>query len=447
MTLEDQVKAQLKVIQDNLKVVLGEPGQPGDAVTAKLTSIPEQLQLSDVIGSPLKLVWVTREVMIKPTDELPVPWPLPLAAAAAGASALPDVEGLILSPKPLAVGDRLEMPSGVPGVIGQLAGEIPTAVSLSLPVNVTVKWKATDKDGGTLSGEQVFPSGDVPGPEAAFLLAPPLLAWSETPPEPVIRRIVASVTLTVEVPVPGGTTPQDGAKPDVKPVVQQFEVAAQVPVPALPVPTILAMFTHNEFDLSNHGGVPGGVAVFVPHGQPFADVGSIVNALGPLAGTLGKLAGKLPSLPEVGDTAFAASSLNRLVGLLNAASDTTGVYSVVRPTGGEPLLHKVKFPDGTDCGDEFGSLMLVGPQSTWVSFYVDEEHKTGEGVFDISFAPVPGDLPEPPPSLFEARTIVAVVNNLHAEQPSRRPEEALRVRVPSVHKTFGDELSSFRFER
>lgn len=443
MALEDQVKTQLKVIKDNLKVVLGAAGGPGDAVTAQLTPIPEQLQLSDVVSSSLKLVWVTREVMIKPGDELPVPWPFPSVAAAAVAEAaaptptLPDVEGLILSPKPLAVGDRLEMPSGVPGIIGQLAGQVPTAVSVSLPVTAAVKWRATDDGGGRLNEEQVFPSEDVPGPEAAFLLAPPLRAWSETPPDPVVRRIVASVTLTVEVPIEGG----------IKPVVEEFEVGAQVPVPVLPVPTILAMFTHNEFDLSNHGGVPGGIAVFVPHGQPFADVGSIVNALGPLAGTLGKLAGKLPSLPEVGDTAFAAASLNRLVGLLKAASETTGVYTVVRSTGGEPYLHKVKFDDGTDCGDEFGSLILVGPQSTWVSFFVDETHKPGEGMFDISFAPFPEDLPLPFPTKFEAKTIVAVVNNLHGPDPARRPEEALRVHVPSVHKTFGDELSSFRFER
>lgn len=439
--LKKEVEAQLKSIVERLGVILDAPKQPGEAASVRLTPIPESLQLTTLIPTDLSLTWVTREVMLKTGDDLPVK--LPAQAAAAAAPGLGDVEQLILSPKPLPVGDRLEMPSGIPGVIGQLVGSLPTSVSLTLPIKAEVTWQAEDDGENALGEELAFPHDPVEGLSAAFFLAPEFVPLTDEAPPVTNRVIAASVKLSVTLPTPTPTP----AAPEI--VVEAKTIRVPLPVPAVPVPAVLAMFTHNHFDLTRHGNVPGGIAVFVPPSQPFYDITAVIGALDPLAALLGQLAGKFKKLTRIADVALAVGALNRLIGLLRAASNTDGVYFVVRPTWEEPEFHEVKFPNGFDCGKEFGSLIFLGPPSSWLSFFIRPGFEDEEGAFEISFAPVPTSA-EPAaavPVQFRAKTIIVEVENLHTEFPATRPGEALFVAVESKDKSFGDRLSSFKFER
>lgn len=432
MTLKEKITAQLELIRQRLSVVLDAPAEPGAPAAVRLNSLPTHLQLVDSVPTDISLGWLSKDVLLKTGDDLPLP------AAAGSALPLPaDLDQLIQSPLPLPLGDGLGMPSGIPGVIGQFLAQLPVNIPLSLPVHAEVTWSAADEEGKPLPENQVQPTKNITGLDAVFFFAPRLVPYSDFYTPVTMRKITAQVKLSVKL----------GDKLD--PVtIDPFPLEVEVPVPTLPVPVVLAALTHNYFDLTKHGNIPGGVGVFVPRSQLFYDVGTVLNALGTLTASLSRLSLKFPTLPGVGSVGVALSTINKLVRLLRIASGgetNPKAYYVVRPGDEQRNLDDVELPDGTDLNKEFGSMILVGPPGTWVSFFNKDECKDEDGAFDIGFKALPGD--EPLPEEFTAETIAVAVKNLHGG-PDRDPWEALVVtKSPKEDETFGDHIASLRFNR
>jgi hypothetical protein len=461
MTIEEQVTTQLNALLGKLSVSninLALPAQIGDPAVVRLVDLPTELQITSLIPTTLSLSWITKDVMMKVNDELPPNIQSDLQQGKQIDLGKVNIDDLVQGPKPVPLGDQLEIPSGIPGIVGQLVGTIQTPASTTLPVTVSAKWSVTDEQGRTLDQTQCSPPS-ASTVEAAFVFAPQLIPLIEPLPPPTVRKITVEVSLSVKLPVSidqpagGGASPGGQVITVPKPETP-FRLSVTVPVPALPIPRILALFNHVDFDLSVHGGTPAQILVIVRPEEPFRELGTIANALNALSATLGKLGSAFGSVMSGVDLALTLTGVGRLASLLGAANQSNGVYVIVRASNAESHLDKINFPvtgaplgTPTNANDQFGSLVLMGPQSTWVRFYNAYEFSTSEGMFELSFAPIPpggAGTPASPPS-FVANVAAAVMSSLVGDPPDCVPPEAIVVLARSTDKTFNDKMSSLQF--
>ena len=212
-----------------------------------------------------------------------------------------------------------------------------------------------------------------------------------------------------------------------------------MPVPALAVPTIVALFNHSPFDLTEHGGIPGCVMLWVPPNSPFRDIGSLIAALDPLAQGLSAVAPTFATLGFLANTSNAAQAVGKLADLLRAVADPTkNVKLTVRASGGEPRLDKIVFYQQFlywhTAEDTFGSLLMVGMPGKGAKFFIARDLNTGDGAFTVR---LPGD------------AIAAVIESLHGDQPACDPDAAIPDAAADYTRSrdgsFGDRISSLEW--
>jgi hypothetical protein len=207
------------------------------------------------------------------------------------------------------------------------------------------------------------------------------------------------------------------------------------------------MFNHRSFSLATYGGIPPCVLVVIPSNS---DIGpstpeTVITTLTAFRDALGRLAGPFPKLAGLGTLGFFIPPLGRLVELLATVhasavpGEEKGWKLVVRPSSEEAELDDIVFYrellSTKDAEDTFGSLMMIGAPGRVARFYNAPHFEIGdEGVFDLKL-----------PDGADNTSIVAVIDNLHADPPEALLGQTTRVKEAEDH-SFGDRISSFRFD-
>lgn len=372
-----------------------------------------ELKVAESVPAVVNLTWITKDVRFTKVGPEPALQGVPVDPQAVTTA----IEGALVPAAPGSMGGDLP---GVPGVLGQLIGQLPMQVSTDLPVTVKVAWRAESVAGGEL---KVLSTSQT---QATFALAPAIVSDDGSSAPTRTARVWVDVTLTVDPPA-------------LDPIIETRAIGPlDVPVPALRIPTILALWNHGLGDLSEHGGVPPCILIAVKNGPTLADVGAVVATAQALATTLSTLSGSFPTLPEIGSLAAVASGLNRVASLLSSAQRATKKYIVVRQTSAEHELHRIVFYTDflyTHSGeDTFSSLFLVGLPSQTVRFY---NARFRNGVWDTSEGAFNLHLRAGEPIVF--------IESLHGALPATTPPGAATNHRTPPSGSFGDRISAFQF--
>ncbi|HEX8743238.1 MAG TPA: hypothetical protein VF712_08880 [Thermoleophilaceae bacterium] len=416
-------QAALDAVADSLSLTPTLPNAPGQPAVVALNPPPGGLSLTEILPGTLKATWLSKDVLFKTSGFESQMGNVPPDLTA--------LTNLVQGVKPYLsnVGSFITPPSGTPGLLGQLVAELPSVTQAQLPVAASVTWKAQDASGNDLPAA-AFSKLSETNAGASILFAPSIVEATGGLPPAQVRRIRAEVTLSVTL--PNGTKITNTGAPKA--------LSVDVPVPSLAVPTIVALFNHAPFDLTEHGGIPGCVLVWVPPGSPYRDIGSLIAALEPLASGLSALAPTFAALSFLSNTQRAAQAIGRLVDLLRGVTDPSkNVKLVVRASGNEPYLDKIVFYQQFlyfhTAEDTFGSLLMVGMPGKAAKFYNARNFSTSEGAFTVR---LPND------------ALAAVIESLHSDPPGCDPPSAVPTSgadyIAAPAHSFGDRFSSLEFK-
>jgi hypothetical protein len=435
MAATDVFQSKLDALRDTLAPELGVAQQPGQPVVATLTDLPSGLSLVDAqttnVPAQVDMTWIAKDVLFNNfrLETVLRTFPPDLTA----------LNNLISREQPFVTPGSLVTLAGTPGVVGQLIGSvpIPTTVSTELPVSVAVQWKVLDEKDQPLPDDAGKPPEErqgllntlAAGPDrAAFLLAPEIVEDSGVSGPARVRKIRATVTLSVKVPaVPPATTPTT--------LTSALDVTVTVAVPALRIPTLIALFVHGLFDLTTRGGTVGSVLFLVPPESPYRDLASLTAVLGALAQALDLLAGGFSALPKLGSLGPFSILLGRLVNSLLALADPrTTARFVILGSAEEPKLSRFDLSPGQSANDTFGSLLLLGSEGKGGQFFNAFDWKTDEGAFEVKVLP---------------DHLATLIPSLHVHGPEEPPNAlpaggTTLIKPAREGESFGNRISSYR---
>lgn len=380
--LLESLARSLSIVRDGPAVL--EPGQP---VNVRLAPDPSRLTATDILRAPVDLTFLAKNIRY------------------GDATLEPNLEPSHVNSEVLG-GLPIVGTSGVPSLLGQIEGTIPIPVQVG--VRVDVRWSVRDDRGEELTeGDQfVAPDGlESLAATLSFAVNTVELTTSDPVPAPALRQIHAEVKLTA-----GGT--ETGFIP--LPSVPVF-------VPSIPIPTVLAMFLHTNFQR-------GAVLVVVPASSPLRSIDETRTLLDTLRGQVARL------------TSFAnfvafLTGLDQLRSALAAQPHVQfRVADAIRNLNNITLVHDSTSVLGvglndTEAEDELSSMVLIGPESRRVELFVARNLDDDEGQLNVAVGP----------------ELFAMIRSLHARNPSTTPEGRSQVVRASDESTFGDELSSLRF--
>lgn len=330
-----------------------------------------------------------------------------------------------------AAASEIRLAPGAPVTVGPgdkvavaLSG-LPSSVSVpgiaAIPVAAEVSWSVQTGDGTPADAADWRRLG-ADQLSGAFVLAPGVVEAGTTDQDDRRYVVVADVTLRAA-----------GAS-----VSRRLSVA--VTVSALRVPSVLALFNHASFDLSEHGGIPACVLVAVPGARLSADVNAVLRPVTELADRLRALGEAFSTLRTVGSVATAIGALVRLAELLTIMRDTSADGEgksrklIVRATDSERLLHRIVFYREflyTHSGeDTFGSFIFVGMSGRRARFFNARELSSSEGMFEVTIP---------------RGALAVIVTSLHANPPATDPRDAVTSWRSASAGSFGDRMSSFEF--
>jgi|GEM_PF-6173153 len=406
MALQDQLKA----LADAFKIGIETPPGLGTPAAVRITP-PGDLNLLDAVGATLKLTWLTKDVVFKTaTTE---------QALTQAPPSLPTIDNLLKGGQTYIAPPGVPALTGVPGMIGQLVGELPTQITTTIPVRFSVKWKVTDLQGRAVTSKAIEESVA----RGVFALAPDIVDDTGAPQAPAGRRITAEITVSATAPA-GAPALSD----------EKRTLSVDVTVPTLRVPTFLLLMNHVSFDLGTHGGVEPCALVLVPPALPYRDVTSLLAVVNPLAQALTTIAPFFPTLPRVGDVVAEAARLNRLVSLLNVMqSPIPTLHPVVWASDSETDLSRIVFYVvflwRQTAEDSLGSLIYVGLSGRTARFYNARDFDTSEGAFNLNIP---------------TTALSVVIDSLSGDPPATDPSGAATRHGTRTPGTFNDRISSFQ---
>jgi hypothetical protein len=385
-------------LAQSLQVVRSGPAEvrPGQRVGVKVIPPASELRVTDVLDGAFDVSFLTKNIRFGDATVEP---------ALDAASLNPQILGGMPIP-------GLATIEGIPALLGRLTGSIP--IPADLPVRVEVKWSVRDSDTNRtdISGQAgtafLAPDG-LGSPEASFVFPPQVVELTSTPAPPAVQRFIrASVSLTA-----GGTSTPFVDLPDV-PVL----------IPALPVPTVLALFLHTNFEPRQNDD-DGAVLIVVPSNSPLRTVEQLqplLNALESTVSSLSSFAGFAAFLLGLRDLTAALPAQPHVQ---FRATDGIGNLNDIT------LIQRGIFENDTEAEDELSSLIFIGPAGKVVQCFNARNFDNGEGQIDITIG----------------QQLFAVVRNLHSRSPVSEPTggEIAVVRPSTEDDRFGDELSSLRF--
>ncbi len=300
------------------------------------------------------------------------------------------------------VSDPPAVTPGVPGLLGRLRGKFPVAVPVDVAPRIEVTWRVTGERGRDLieRGDAVATAGAGGASQTILFLPEVIELASDDDPGTTPAQVTATVTMFA-----GGTSVGTRTLP-----------AVTIQVRRLAMPTMFAMFLHRHYQ--------GSMLVVVPDGTFIFHLGGVTARVQALHALLLPFTGN----PRLGFVVEALATFH--------AALTTQAHIQFRKTDEIANLNDITLSSGilddTEAEDEISSLILFGPPERAIDLFNDRSFETGEGVMTVK---THGQL-------------VAGVRDLHADFPSVEPLGAsLLPRLqPPGSRTFGDELSSLRFD-
>jgi len=330
-------------------------------------------------------------------------------------SAAPDVQLPGMAPLAADAGNAL---SGVPGLIGELAGSIP--IPALVPVQLDATWTVTNLDGSPVASGSFERIGA--GADVLFIFFGAIEELTVAPPTPKTLLVQVTVTLTL----PG--TPPVGVNLPALPII----------VPAIPIPTLVLLANQENFGVAGIASDDDDARmVMVPGTSPIRNLQTLQQVLTDAFALVNQL-GTIPGPPP-----WAGG----LLGTLGLAIDLVNSYV---PTGDRSALpvvqadvvgdtSSIKFSSsflGTDdFDDEDQSVLVIGVPGTKVSLATDNnlggdrmDIVTGTEMFVIvndlgnplDFLPQPATAPPPgymPPSVSNTPSVKGNLESIGINQP------------------------------
>jgi hypothetical protein len=330
----------LTTLANGMTVVREAPRQvlPGQDVGAAIVPSTLGLTVPTLAAGDLNLFWLTKNDRF--ADDAVVSPPLE-DVSILGGMPIPNLSGT----------------TGVPGLIGQLAGRIP--IPVQVPVSVQVQWSVTDElDQPLTEGIDYAAPDGLSGPVVNVFFAAAFVELSlDALPTLVTRRIHASVELSAEG-VSTGPIPLPPVSVDVPPV---------------PIPTVAAFFAGTDAN--------GSIFVMTPPNSPLRDLNQLSSTLTTLQSSIG-------SLQTIVDLAAFLLGLQQLNAALAAArfvqfrctQSVSDLEGIVWQTGST-------FGTDYDADDAFRSLILLAASDAsrhTVEVYNDSGFDRDEGMFRVA---------------------------------------------------------------
>jgi len=385
-------------------------------------SVEVSTEVTDVVGHPVDLFWVSRDVRFVDT-QLPMP-PAPIDLTNLGA--LPVVPSLPTDP----------VPQGVPGSIGRISGAFPVAVpslqTITHPVSIELRWSILDENQEPLTSGESFGwkiGTDLAG-EGGVIQPPPdrvteLLKLTLIPPFVDLTGIDLFVGRWIQARFrlkAGGTS------------TAWFDLRVKVNLPALPIPTLAFLFQHKQMQPP--------VLLMMPANSPLGP-DDFIDILERTRDTLDQLRGVLSFL------GLFVSEVNDLNTILQGASIKVAKADDLKNLNDLDLIHHPNWPNvtnifvnDTEAEDELSSLLYFGPPGRRLKAYNARNFSNKEGEMHVVVG----------------RELVVRVWDLHSASPGSVPGN--RVSVPKAPTgcrgtwcflggghditTFGDEFSSLK---
>ena len=410
----------LKGIAQSLHIVREGPTEvpPGGRVKVTLEPAASGLQATDVVSGAVDAAFITKDIRFNNRFLEP--------SLAAGA-----LDPRILNGQPIVGIPGTGSLTDVPGLLGQLSGNLP--IPVEVPVSVRVRWTVLDAAGNELAEgvDYTAPDGrDAVTATFAFALQIVELASLTDPPLPVTRFIRARVVVSA-----GGTTiaVNDPAHPNNVTDVTIPDVP--VLIAALPIPTILALFLHSDF-APRDGDDDGAVLIVVPANSPLRSFEQVQ----PLLDTLESTVSSLTSIARFASFLLGLQTLKQALAaqphVQFRATNRIGDLNDIT------LIQRGLISNDTEAEDELSSIIFIGPPGKTVQCFNEDSTDSGEGQFDLTIArrEVEGEVRI-------GEELFTFVRTLHARVPASEPTgQELVVVVPSTESNrFGDELSSLQF--
>ncbi|HEV8385393.1 MAG TPA: hypothetical protein VGQ11_11025 [Candidatus Acidoferrales bacterium] len=369
------------------------PTEFGQPLNLQLAPPAADLQVTKTIAEPVSLTWVTKNVGYKDSELLSPPMGIgsPLGAST--------IETNISNLSAVAL-----------GLFGQLEGAVP--VPIQVPVAVTVAWRAFDSLGNELldGTDYASPTGRA-SPEVSFLFG----LVSEEAFIPVTLQ--AAVTLNAAG------------------VSASRTIELTVLVPALTVPTLVALFRRLDFNAKGSGKY---VLVAVP---PTALTPTLKEALEVLK-TVRSLVFRVASIPRF---FLFLTGLDRLIVSLSRKGQKIkfrqgeGIKKFYDIVYKRQKYTKTRLVTAQDI---MSSMIFVGPPWHRVSCYNSPKYSDKEGQLDVG----------------KTSSLVVLIPSLHDPTfssspgadppPQTEPPGGAQIVKQTTHPNhgFGNELSSMKFK-
>jgi hypothetical protein len=268
-----------------------------------------------------------------------LPPPVPASPAA-----LPGIPPL--APSTITQDDVL---SGVPGLLGQIAGAIPVLVNA--PVSLSVTWSVQRNGVDLVEGTDFLAPGGLTSPAITLIFGPTFKELGQEGTSTL--TIVAKVTLhafTESVDVP--------------------PLSLTVTIPDLGLPRVLAAFRHSNFSPKD-GGDGGFAFVMVPGSYPFREF----NQLSPV---LTDLQTALSSLQMFVHVAGFLIGLNDLLSAVPSQPDIQ--FRAADKIGDlEDIVFESHILGDYDADEEISSAILIGLGGTSVEIFNDDDLQDDDG--------------------------------------------------------------------
>ena len=274
---------------------------------------------------------------------------LPLTTVATSPAALPAVPPL--APNAPSAQDVL---SGVPGMLGQIAGSIP--VLMNAPVSLTVTWDVSRNGTSLVQGTDYLAPSGLTGPSIPLIFAPVFKELGQ--------EATSAFTITAKITLSAGGESVDVAPPPLT-----------VTVPDLGLPRVAAMFRHSNF-APQSGGDSGFVFVMVPGGYPFRTLDELSPVLTKLQTTLSTLhsfvsiAGFLTGLGELVDALPAQPSVQ-----FRAADSISDL---------EDVVFESHWYGDYDADEEISSVILLGVPNSTFEIFNEDDFDDGDGKITLT---------------------------------------------------------------
>lgn len=376
----------LEALGQTLRVVREGVGplQPGQVVRLHLEPKTLDLKVPVLLDGQLNLSFLTKSIrfadaaypsqalvdylqapdtilggMPVPEIEIPMQGPTLLGDIPMGVQVnVTGAGGTFLPPRVTSAVPSLELPamevptpskdnalSGVPGLLGEVAGTIP--IPALVPVKLDVKWKVTTLEGSRASSKDFSPIGT--GIDALFVfygtVNGQVKELTTAPPELSTFLVYATVTLSLP-----GTPP---VKVDLPPI----------PLIVLPImiPTIVLLSNHIKFGTGTVATDDDNARVImVPSRSPIQDLNSLTSVLNNFVTLLNQLTtvpgppswspGLLGTLGKLIDLVNSYVPINDRFPLVVVRSDAVGDASSIRYSPG----------DTDNFDDEDEAVLLIG---------------------------------------------------------------------------------------